>query len=285
MPPGRGGDKATKKVIKGERVKNMKDKYKVPGLALALVVLLVFVLFSGASAGNSEPPFEVRSDEFGEKVIEINPPYLPSAQEVIEKYGVTAIDVNPRRPQGEVIELTAPLSLEECEHFRAYEAEFWFVDDPQSLVRAFVTSFVGGFALIRDLTEYLQYYDFDQDGVPRVGVTSMDFVEQFKEPEPHFTIRFEIIDPDEVKHLEEAAREIDKKTYVMGASYSYLEGRITVDLTTPNQECWKDIYQEYRDLPLRFYFVGDPQPEPLSVTDHVADDIETLSVTTHGGGE
>jgi hypothetical protein len=197
--------------MEGERVKNMTDKYKVPGLAVALVVLLVFVLFSGASAGNSEPSFEVRTDEFGEKVIEINPPYLPSAQEVIEKYGATAIDVNLRRPQGEVIELTAPLSLEECEHFRAYEAEFWFIDDPQLLVRAFVTSFVGGFALSRDLTEYLQYYDFDQDGVPRVGVTSMDFVEQFKESEPHFTIRFEIIDPDEVRHLEEAAREIDKK--------------------------------------------------------------------------
>lgn len=263
----------------------MKDKYKVPGLAVALVLLLVFVLFISASASNSEPSFEVRTDEFGEKIIEINPPYLPSAQEVTEKYGAVAIDVNPRRPQGEVIEITAPLSLEECEPFRAYEAEFWFVDDPQSLVRAFVTSFVGGFALSRDLTEYLQYYDFDQDGVPRVGVTSMDFVEQFKESEPHFIIRFEIIDPDEVRHLEEAAREIDKKTYVMGASYCYMGGRITVDLTTPNQERWKDIYQEYRDLPLRFYLIGDPQPETLSVTDYVADDIETLSVTTHGGGE
>jgi hypothetical protein len=71
----------------------------------------------------------------------------------------------------------------------------------------------------------------------------------------------------------------------MGASYCYLEGRITVDLTTPNQEHWKDIYQEYRELPLRFYLLGDPKPELLSVTDQVADDIETLSVTTHGGGE
>ena len=286
MPPGRGGDKATKKVIKGERVKNMKGKYKVPGLAVALVVLLVFVLFSGASASNSEPPFEVRTDEFGEKIIEINPPYLPSAQEVIEEYGAAAIEVNPRHPLGEVVEVTSQREIvlpTESEHFDAYEADFGFVDDPEWLVRGFVTSFVGGFALSNDLMEYLQYYSFDEDGVPKLGVTSKDFVEEFQELD--FTIRFEIIDPDEVKHLEEAAREIDKKTYVMGASYSYLEGRITVDLTTPNQERWKDIYQEYRDLTLRFYFVGDPQPEPLSVTDHVADDIETLSVTTHGGGE
>jgi hypothetical protein len=177
----------------------------VPGLAVVLVGLLVFVLFSGASAGNSEPLFEATTDEFGEKVIEVNPPYLPSAQEVVEKYGAAAIDVNPRRPQGEVIELTAPLSLEECELFRAYEAEFGFVDDPQLLVRGFVTSFVGEFARSRDLTEYLQYYDFDQDGVPRLGVTSRDFVEEFQELEPNFTVRFEIIDPDEVRHLEETA--------------------------------------------------------------------------------
>jgi hypothetical protein len=58
-----------------------------------------------------------------------------------------------------------------------------------------------------------------------------------------------------------------------------------VDLTTPNQERWKDIYQEYQDFPLRFYFIGDPQPELLSVTDHVADDVKNLSITTHGGGE
>jgi hypothetical protein len=264
----------------------MKDKYKVPGLALALVVILVFILFSGASAGNSEPSFEVRTDEFGEKVIEINPPYLPSAQEVIEEYGAAAIEVNPRHPLGEVVEVTSQREIvlpTESEHFDAYEADFGFVDDPEWLVRGFVTSFVGGFALSNDLMEYLQYYSFDEDGVPKLGVTSKDFVEEIQELD--FTIRFEIIDPDEVKHLEEAAREIDKKTYVMGASYCYMGGRITVDLTTPNQERWKDIYQEYRDLPLRFYLLGDPQPETLSVTDRVADDIKTLRTSTHGGGE
>ncbi|MFO7774058.1 MAG: CFI-box-CTERM domain-containing protein [Dehalococcoidia bacterium] len=207
------------------------SKYKVSGLLVALVGLLVFVPIAGAAgAVTPEPQGE-------------------------------AIEVNPRHPVGEVVEIPPQgeiIEIRESEVRREYEAEFWFVDDP---VRGFLTSFVGGFALSRNLTEYLQYYDFDPDGVPRVGVTSRGFVEEFQELEPDFTIRFEIIDPDEVRHLQEAAREIGEKHYVLGASYSYMRGRITVDLTAPNHQRWEDIYQEYEDLPLRFYLLGDPLPE------------------------
>jgi hypothetical protein len=272
-------------------VKNIKDKYKVAGRAALLVGLLVFILFASvAGAGNPEPLFEARTAEFGEKVIEVTPPDLPRAQEVIEEYGVAAIEVNPRHPLGEIVEVTSQREIvlpTESEHFDAYEADFGFVDDSEWLVRGFVTSFVGGFALSNGLMEYLQYYSFDEDGVPRVGVTSKDFVEEFQKLD--FTIRFEIIDPDEVEYLERAAREIQERPYVAGACYSHLRGRIVVDLTSPSYDRYMDIYREYPRLPFRFYFLGDPQPEPLSITDHVADDIEALYTGlytgTHGGGE
>ena len=89
-------------------------------------------------------------------------------------------------------------------------------------------------------------------------MTHKDIIEKFKEL--GIPITFEIIDLEEVRHLEEAAREIDERSYVMGARYDYSAGRIRVTLNKPNWDRYDDIYQEYSDYPLFFRLV-EPKPE------------------------
>jgi hypothetical protein len=168
------------------------------------------------------------------------------------------IERNLRHPQGEIIELAGPSSLEDCERFQNWAQEFKdkfpLVDGPQVLVGQFVQNFVYS----EDLIDDILYRDIDQDGAVRIGVTYQGIIEEFKEL--GIPITFEIIDLEEVSHLEEAAQEIDEKPYVMGARYDYSAGRIRVTLTKPNWDRYDDIYQEYPDYPLLFRLV-DPQPE------------------------
>ena len=168
------------------------------------------------------------------------------------------IERNLRHPQGEIIELAGPLYLEECERFQEWVQEhkdaFWFVDNPQMLVGLFVQEFVYASDSIDDIL----YRDIHQDGTARIGVTSRDVIEEFKEL--GIPITFEIIDLDEVSHLEEAAREIDEKPYVIGARYDHSAGRIRVTLTKQSWDLYKAIYQEYPDSPLLFRY-ADFQPE------------------------
>ena len=89
-------------------------------------------------------------------------------------------------------------------------------------------------------------------------MTSQNVTEEFNEL--GIPIAFEIIDLDEVKHLEEAALEIDEKPYVALSFYSYSKGRITVILDKPNWGLYEAIYQEYPDYPFLFS-LEDPQPE------------------------
>jgi len=90
-------------------------------------------------------------------------------------------------------------------------------------------------------------------------VTHKDIIEKFKEL--GIPITFEIIDLDEVRHLEEAAREIDEKSYVEGARYDYSIGRISVWLDQKrNWGRYDDIYQDYPDYPLYFHLThGQPE--------------------------
>jgi hypothetical protein len=205
----------------------MKVKYKVPlfvGVSLWLVALLIIAM---VSAGCQDFP-------------------------------VREIERNPRHPQGEIIELEGPSSLEDCERFQEWVQEhkydFWFVDDHKLLVGMFVHEFV----YTRDLIDDILYRDIHQDGTARIGVTSRDIIEEFEEL--GIPITFEIIDLDEVRHLEEAALEIDEKPDVALAFYSYSKGRITVILFKPSWGLYEAIYQEYPDYPLLFS-LEDPQPE------------------------
>ena len=193
-----------------------------------------------------------------------------------QDFPVKKIERNLRHPQGEIIELAGPLSLEECERFHEYVQEhkdaFWFVDNTQLLVGLFVQEFVYASDLIDDIL----YRDIHQDGTARIGVTSRDVIEEFKEL--GIPITFEIIDLDEVRHLEEAAREIAEKPYEMGVRYDYSAGRIRVTLTKQNWDLYKTIYREYSDFPLLFRFV-DPKPE----TDHGGgEEIEVCQVSLFG---
>jgi hypothetical protein len=212
----------------------MKGKYKVPvfvGVSLGLAVLLLVAMIQAGSQN-----------------LLLNDQDLP----------VREIERNLRHPQGEIIELAGPSSLEECERFQEWVQEhkddLWFKDDTQLLVGLFVQELY----YARDLRDDVLYRDIHQDGTARIGVTSRDIIEEFEEL--GIPITFEIIDLDEVRHLEEAALEIDEKPYVMGAFYSYSAGRIVVDLTKPNWDRYDDIYQEYPDYPLLFS-LEDPQPE------------------------
>jgi len=204
----------------------MKDKCKVPvffGVPVLLVALLIITMVSA------------RCQDFPRE-----------------------IELNPRHPLGEIIELEGPSSLEDCERFQEWvqehEDDFWFVDEPQLLVGLFVQEFVYS----EDLIDDVLYRDIDQDGAVRIGVTSQDVIEEFEEL--GIPITFEIIDLEGVRHLEEAAQEIDENPYVMGARYDYSAGRIRVSLTKPNWDRYEAIYQEYQDYPLLFLLV-DPQPE------------------------
>ena len=168
------------------------------------------------------------------------------------------IELNTRHPLGEIIELEGPSSLEECERFQnwaqGFKDKFPLVDEPQPLVGQFVQNFVYS----EDLIDDVLYRNIDQDGTARIGVTSQDVIEEFKEL--GIPIIFEIIDLDEVRHLEEAAREIDEKSYVVGARYDYSAGRIRVSLEKQNWDFYKAIYLEYPDSPLLFMH-DDCQPE------------------------
>jgi len=205
----------------------MKGKYKVLGFVGVSLGLVALLLVAMVPAGGQERPSK-------------------------------EIALNLRHPQGEIIERAGPSSLEECERLQEFiqehEDAFWFVDDPQVLVGLFVQEFV----YTRDLIDDILYRDIHQDGTVRIGVTSRDVIEEFKEL--GIPITFEIIDLDEVRHLEEAAREIAEKSYVMSAFYSHSEGRITVDLDKRNWGLYEAIYREYPDYPLVFSLV-DPQPE------------------------
>lgn len=212
----------------------MKGKYKVLGFVGLSVGLVALLLVAVVPTGSQDFP-------------------------------IKEIERDLRHPQGEIIELAGPLSLEECERFQEYVQEhkddFWFVDEPKVLVGMFVQEFVYG----RDLIDDILYRDIHQDGTARIGVTSRDVIEELKEL--GIPITFEIIDVDEVRHLEEAAREIDEKPYVLGAWYSHKQGRIRVSLAKQNWDFYNDIYREYPDSLLLFRLV-DAQPE-----------------TEHGGGE
>ena len=168
------------------------------------------------------------------------------------------IERNLRHPQGEIIELEGPSSLEDCERFQNWAQEFKdiypLVDEPQPLVGQFVQNFVYG----EDLIDDILYREINQDGAVSIGVTSRDIIEEFEEL--GIPITFEIVDLDEVRHLEEAAQEIDEKSYVMGARYDYSAGRIRVSLTKSNWDLYEAIYREYPDSPLLFRFV-DYRPE------------------------
>lgn len=168
------------------------------------------------------------------------------------------IELNTRHPLGEIIELEGPSSLEECERFQnwaqGFKDKFPLVDEPQPLVGQFVQNFVYS----EDLIDDVLYRDIDQDGAVRIGVNTEDIIEEFEEL--GIPITFEIIDLDEVQHLEKAAQQINERSYVMGARYDYSAGRIRVTLNKPNWDRYDDIYQEYPDYPLLFRLV-DPQPE------------------------
>lgn len=170
------------------------------------------------------------------------------------------IEINPRHPLGEIIELAGPSSLEDCERFQNWDQEikdeFPFVDGPQVLVGLYVQEFY--YSESEDFRDDVLYRDIGQDGAVRIGVNSEDIIEEFEEL--GIPITFEIIDLDEVQHLEEAAQEINEKSYVMGTRYDYSEGRIRVSLNKPNWDRYDDIYQEYPDYPFLFRLV-DPQPE------------------------
>jgi hypothetical protein len=180
---------------------------------------------------------------------------------------VREIERNLRHPQGEIIELAGPSSLEECERFQEYIQEhkddFWFKEFKDD-TRLHVAMFVQWFVYTRDLIDDILYRDIHQDGTVkigvtvRIGVTSRDVIEEFKELS--IPITFEIIDLDEVRHLEEAALEIDEKPYVTLAFYSYSKGRIEVILDKPNWGLYEAIYHEYSDYPLLFS-LEDLQPE------------------------
>jgi hypothetical protein len=171
------------------------------------------------------------------------------------------IEKNPRHPLGEIIELAGPSSLEDCERFQNWAQEFkdkWpEVDGPQVLVGHYVQEFYYS-EEFEDFKDDVLYRDIGQDGSVRIGVTHKDIIEKFKEL--GIPITFEIIDLEEVRHLEEAAREIDEKSYVMGARYDYSAGRIRVSFNKTNWNRYDDIYQEYPDYPLFFRLV-DYQPE------------------------
>jgi len=174
---------------------------------------------------------------------------------------------NIRHPQGEIIELAGPSSLEECELFQEWVQEHkddhWFKEFKDD-TRLHVAMFVQWFVYTRDLRDDILYRDIHKDWTVRIGVTvqigvtSRNVTEEFKGL--GIPITLEIIDLDEVRHLEEAALEIDEKPYVMLAFYSYSKGRIEVILDKPNWGFHKAIYQEYPDYPLLFSF-EDPQPE------------------------
>jgi hypothetical protein len=165
------------------------------------------------------------------------------------------IEKNPRHPLGEIIELAGPSSLEDCERFQNWAQEFkdkWpEVDGPQVLVGHYVQELYHS-EDFEDFKDDVLYRDIGQDGSVRIGVTHKDIIEKFKEL--GIPITFEIID------LEEAAREIDKKSYVEGARYDYSAGRIRVSFNKTNWNRYDDIYQEYPDYPLFFRLV-DYQPE------------------------
>jgi hypothetical protein len=221
----------------------MKGKYKLPvfvGVSLVLVALLIVAIIQAGSQA-------LISKEIKRSNMEIAR--------------------NIRHPQGEIIELAGPSSLEECELFQEYIQEhkdaFWFKEFEDD-TRLHVAMFVQWFVYTRDLRDDILYRDIHKDwtvsiGVTvRIGVTSRNATEEFKGL--GIPVTLEIIDLDEVRHLEEAALEIDEKPYVLLAFYSYSKGRITVRLDKPNWSFHKAIYQEYPDYPLLFSFV-DPQPE------------------------
>ena len=168
------------------------------------------------------------------------------------------IERNLRHPLGEIIELAGPSSLEDCERFQNWaqelKDEFPFVDGPQVLVGHYVQEFYYS----EDLRDDVLYRDIGQDGAVRIGVTHKDIIEKFKEL--GIPITFEIIVLEEVRHLEETAREIDERSYVMGARYDYSAGRIRVSFKKTNWNRYDDIYQEYPDYPLLFRLV-DYRPE------------------------
>lgn len=245
-------------IMKG--IMNSKKKAFGHASALGVAVVIMFVAI-GASGGDPGSAFEVRTAESGERVVVIgaDPPYLPSAQEVIQNYGATDIKVNPRQPKGDIVEVRPHAEIVEIEEWR--HPGFRYVPDPEFHLGGFAQ----GFIYDRDLAGAVRYYDVDTDGVPTVGVTSRGVVEDFEEL--GIAIRVEIIDLDEVSRLKEVARQIQDRPCVLGASYCHLRGRIAVELTKPNWDRYKDIYREYPHVPLRF-LLSDPQPE-----------------VDHGGGE
>jgi hypothetical protein len=220
----------------------MKGKYKVPvfvGLSLVLVALLIVAMIIVAM-------IQAGSQDLVSKEI---------------KRSNMKVARNIRHPQGEIIELAGPSSLEECERFQEWVQEHkddhWFKEHKDD-TRLHVGMYVQEFYYARDLRDEVLYRDIHQDGTVRIGVISRDVIEEFKEL--GIPITFEIIDLDEVRHLEEAAREIDENPYVELASYSYSKGRIEVILNKPNWCSHKAIYQEYPDYPLLFWFT-DFRPE------------------------
>ena len=171
------------------------------------------------------------------------------------------IEKNPRHPLGEIIELEGPSSLEDCERFQNWaqelQDEFPLVYTTQVLVGLYVQEFY--YSESEDFRDDVLYRDIGQDGSVRIGVTHKDIIEKFKEL--GIPITFEIIDLEEVRHLEEAAREIDEKSYVEGARYDYSAGRIRVSLDKKkNWGRYEDIYQEYPDYPLFFRLI-ERRPE------------------------
>jgi hypothetical protein len=207
----------------------MKGKYKVPVIFSVSIWLVALLIVTMILAGCQDFPRE--------------------------------IELNTRHPLGEIIELEGPSSLEDCERFQDWVQEhkddFWFKEFKDD-TRLHVGLFVQEFYYARDLRDDVLYRDIDQDGAVRIGVKSQDVIEEFEEL--GIPITFEIIDLEGVRHLEEAAGEIDEKPYVMGAFYSYSKGRITVELDKPDWDRYEDIYQEYPDYPLLFW-LSDPQPE------------------------
>jgi len=169
---------------------------------------------------------------------------------------------NIRHPLGEIIELAGPSSLEECEPFQEWVQEHkddhWFKEHKDD-TRLHVGMYVQELYYARNLRDDVLYRDIHQDGTVRIGVTSRDVIEEFKEL--GIPITFEIIDLEEVRHLEEAAREIDEKSYVEGARYDYSIGRISVWLDQKrNWGRYDDIYQDYPDYPLYFHLThGQPE--------------------------
>jgi hypothetical protein len=192
-------------------------------LAFGLIVALLVAVLIAVSGGQAGPASASR---------EPNPDYpsSPGAGLFPEHLLLTP---NPRQPQGEIVQIEGDMEYDDA----AYR----------------VSQFLFGEGA--PLREYVVYQTVDEDGIPRLGVTSSTVIPALWAL--NTTIRFEVFDPVDIAPLDQAAREIAKKPSVFGASYHYGLGRVVVFLKPDYHDHYEDIYDEYPDVPLGFLMIGE----------------------------